>query len=255
MEKVGPVTTRWAHCGEPAALICKGCKTQDPNSGSLVGTTRYCGVPCQKKDWVHHKALCKATKASGETKTSELQRPETQTHEPQPHASHPHESPSNDPQGHGLQAHEPPPYRVHQDHASISEAKQAHQTKKPLAQPDNPHACASCHNPATAACEKCEAAPNSTGGLVETTHYCSPICQTAHWASHKEACLASQARRKLYEAGSALQDAYHGYCQGLVVAMLATKSLNANHMILHEEGPTRHTTNAIALLDSMRTFV
>ena len=145
-----PTTIQCARCGEPAALVCKGCTTEDPISRSLVVTTRYCGVPYQKKDWVHHKALCKATKAirefwilnfetrgttikdiqSWETKTSELQTPEPQPHESPPHASHLHEPRPNEPQAHGLQAHKSPPYQVHQDQASFSEAKEAHQTKK-----------------------------------------------------------------------------------------------------------------------------
>ena len=269
MERATPVTTQHpcARCGEPAALICKGCKTEDPISGNLVGTTRYCGVTCQKKDWSRHKAPCNVTRTirelgslnfetggtptkeieSREVKTSELQTPEHQTHESQTHASQ-----LNRPQTHGLQAHGSPPYPVHQDQASASEGKEAHQAEKTPAQPKTSNTCSLCHNPAVATCRKCEGAPNSTGALVQKTHYCRAICEIAHWSSHKKACVAAQARRKLYEAGSALQQSYHGYCQGLVIAMLANRSLNANHMILHQEGSTQHTTNAITILQFLR---
>ena len=207
MEKAAPVTMPCACCGEPAALVCKGCKIEDPVSGSLVGTTRYCGVPCQKKDWVRHKALCKAIKGihSREVKTFELRTPEPQTEE----------SPD---------------------------------------QADKAPTCAFCHNAAVlSTCEKCEASPNSTGSLVQTTHYCSAMCKVVHWSSHKKACLAAQARRNLYRAGSALQQSYHGYCQGLVMEMmLMTGTLNANHMILYEKDSTQHTTDAIALHHSIR---
>ena len=195
---------------------------------------------------------------SGETKISELKTTESQTHGPQPHESQPHASSLHDSrpdetQVHGHQAHESLPYRAHKDQASTSEGKAAQQNKKAPEPPNKAHTCAWCHkHPAPAICNDCEGSPDGAGGLVKTTAWCSPICQIKHHPSHNPACLAAQARRKLYEAGTALQAEYHGYCQGLIYATLGTESLDKNIMIIHEKDSTQHTTNAIDLLFSLR---
>ena len=138
-----------------------------------------------------------------------------------------------------------------QDQASANEGKEAPQTTRAPAQPDNSHTCASCHKPAIAACINCEAAPNSTGGLVQTTRYCSLICQRAHWSSHKEACQAAQARQKLYETGAALRQDYLVYCECLFVNAVERGTFDDPYMILHEKDSSQHTTDAIILLYSI----
>ena len=244
-----------------------------------MATTRYCGKSCQKEDWRHHKAFCKATKAFREIRSLKsdfhespakevqpllVETPKLQTHEPQVHEAparetQVHETQVHETQVHETQAHEiqgsaPSPYEVHPHQASASGGHEAHQTDQAVTQPNEIHSCASCKNQATEACKACEAAPNGfDGGLVEAIYYCSPACQTTHWSEHKDACLAAQARRNLYEAGEALRKTYRGYCQGLIVLMLASKTLNANQMILYEKDSVQRTTDAIALLRDTST--
>ena len=227
-----------------------------------MATTRYCGKPCRKEDWRRHKAFCKATKAFQESRSiksdfheppaKEVQPLRVETPKLQIHESPLHEAPAHETQAHELQGPEHSP-RAHQ--ASATEGHEAHQIDQALAQPSQTHSCASCQNPATDACKACEAAPDGyfVDGIVESIYYCSSACQTTHWSEHKEACLAAQARRNLYEAGEALQKTYQGYCQGLVMLMLASRTLNDNHMILYEKDSVQRTTNAIALLRDLRT--
>ena len=259
MDTAGAAVFQCVRCGNPAPLVCKGCKTEHPVSGDLMATTRYCGKFCQKEHWRHHKAFCKATKGFREIRSlkSDFQEspakevqplrvktPELQTHEPQLH-----EAPARETQAHEIQGSTLSPYEVHPHQASTSGGHEAHQTAQTVTQPKEIHSCASCKNPATDACKACKAAPNGFDeGLVEAVYYCSLACQTTHWSEHKEACLAAQARRNLYEAGKALRKTYRGYCQGLIVLMLASKTLNANHMILYEKDSVQRTTNAMALL-------
>lgn len=53
---------------EPLPLICASCG-QRPSPGIVLSkcsachTVFYCGIPCQRADWVKHKALCKAAAA------------------------------------------------------------------------------------------------------------------------------------------------------------------------------------------------
>ncbi|KAF6233290.1 hypothetical protein HO173_008581 [Letharia columbiana] len=236
MDELVPNILKCARCGRLATLVCKGCKTEDPTSGGLVATTKYCSASCQKADWHHHKALCKAIQAVREFQSLQLQRPELQGSDFR----------SDGVQTRELQSREPEPSEPHPRQVNADEAHKA------PTQPDNPaHPCASCHHLTTEACKGCEAAPSSTEGLVASTYYCSPTCQTANRSLHEAACTAAQARRKLYEAGEALQKEYYGYCQTLVMTMLESGSLNRNHMILHESDAAPRTTDAIALLQTM----
>lgn len=225
-------TFKCAPCGQPATLACKGCKLEDSISRGLVATTRYCSASCQREDWLQHKAFCKAMRAIRSHQALQLEKSK-------PHGP---ESQSAQLQNHGLKHHdsanrELPPYQTHQ----------------PLANPSHQaHACASCNHPAPYTCKGCSAAPSATSGLVSATWYCSRSCQTGHWSEHKSACKAAQARRKLYEAGETLQKKYYGYCQSIVMIMLKDGSLNANHMILHEENSVQRTTDALTMLQILQ---
>ena len=51
-----------SHCGNPAKMICVGCKGMpDGSQGQME--VRYCGTKCQKEDWTSHKTLCSAARA------------------------------------------------------------------------------------------------------------------------------------------------------------------------------------------------
>ena len=143
METAGAAVSQCIRCGNPAPLVCKGCKTEHPVSGDLMATTRYCGKSCQKEDWRHHKAFCKATNAFREIRSLKsdfhespakevqplrVETPKLQTHEPQLHESSARETQVHETQAHEIQGSAPSPYEVHPHQASASGGHEAHQT-------------------------------------------------------------------------------------------------------------------------------
>ena len=227
MDEAAATISNCARCGDPATLVCTGCKAEDPAPGELVAKTKYCSVTCQKDDWPRHRAFCKAARAIGKYRSSILQGGKVQP--PKPQRSE-------------LQSDEVGPLKIQSGQPAPLETL-----------PDNSaHSCAKCQSPATNACKGCKAAPNFTDGLVSTIYYCSPTCQRANWSEHKKACLAAQARRKLYEAGQGLQKRYYWYCRAMVMVMVETNTLDGDYEIMYEKDSVPRTVNATALLQEMR---
>ena len=199
-------------CGRPAILVCEGCKQE--SLGRLVAwfSMRYCSASCQEKDWPSHKRACEEHQAA--RKHLEEQARELRSRDIQPGEPHP-----------------------------------AHHTYQTLVQPDvSSHLCIGCKKQATHACGGCKGVPDAIKGDVATPYYCNVTCNFANWFSHREGCLAVQARQKLYEAGEALQKKYYGYCLGKVMSMMEAGTLTHKHMILYERDSVQHTTSAMTLL-------
>lgn len=54
-----PITGKCVVCGEPASLRCSRCAEGVKTDGSPIAVLYYCGIKCQKKDFLSHKAECR----------------------------------------------------------------------------------------------------------------------------------------------------------------------------------------------------
>lgn len=205
-----------------------------------MAQTKYCSASCQKEDWARHKPFCKAARAISKYQSAVLQANKLQPSQPQPH---------------DLQIPKTQGPELSSDEAKASKIQSDQPLPLELLPDNESNSCAACQSPAAYACQGCKGALTSTSGLVSTTYYCSLRCQQASWTSHKKACLAAQARLKLYEAGTVLQERYFWYIRAMVTVMKATNTLDGGfdrgYKIVYEKDSIPRSIKASALLEEM----
>jgi hypothetical protein len=67
--------------------------------------------------------------------------------------------------------------------------------------------CATCSQPAKTPCAGC--ADIEVDGVRASTLYCGKDCQRQDWLTHKTACQAAQARKKLFRAAELIQETFY----------------------------------------------
>lgn len=228
-----------ARCGDPATLVCRGCRPQDPAHGEESDKTKYCSESCQTEDWPDHKKFCKSARKINRYWSTILKGGKTPASgwrdllKPKNPAA---ELLSDETEAPEILDDQPVPLELLPDTLFNACAD---------------YSCAECQSPAGYACRGCKGAPDSTSGLVSTIYYCSHRCQLANWSSHKKACMAAQVRRKLYKAGTALQTRYLRYCEAMVMFMERTGNLDGDCKIVYEKDSVPRAIKATTLFQEL----
>lgn len=97
---------------------------------------------------------------------------------------------------------------------------------------DAPHVCVNCDKPATQSCSACRGSPNSEGGLVGPTWYCSSECQKINRPAHKDICKRREVRKILYRAGSTVEAAFEKYREELFDKSIKAIERNGKNVML-----------------------
>lgn len=94
--------------------------------------------------------------------------------------------------------------------------------------------CTTCRRDGTQTCIGCHDAPDSEGGRMYPTYYCSAECQKVDWFdSHRYACTAAKDRRALYRVGNIAQLAYYAFLEQFFGIPITKVEKEGNCLYLH----------------------